>query len=60
MVSHASVLQLQQIFHEEGSPLPFEQVQKLANWLVDVGLGLELELTNKNEYEKSYTPPSQS
>lgn len=59
MVSQASVLELQQILQTEGAFLPFDQVQKLANWLVEIGTGLELELTNENEYEQHTPLPSQ-
>lgn len=59
MVSQASVLELQQILQTEGALLPFDQVQKLANWIVEIGTGLELELTNENEYEQHTPLPSQ-
>lgn len=59
MVSQASVLELQQILQTEGALLPFDQVHKLANWLVEIGTGLELELTNENEYEQHTPLPSQ-
>lgn len=59
MVSQASVLELQQILQTEGALLPFDQVQKLANWLFEIGTGLELELTNENEYEQHTPLPSQ-